>query len=194
MCIPLLQRWASENLVAFNGGRSPDPGGKGSFGKSKGCWFAAWSTFAAYLKPSNRAEYAPCLLSFLHVVASLWPLAAPPPSAPFHHQRWGWRSFLVFRLSLAYLPPTNPLLASPMGQLDHNLICHLRQTQTLRMYLVVSHRSMGILPIPVLGIYCLCLMNLLQSLSLFSKSQARSFIFLDATWKCHPMYLFFCQM
>lgn len=174
-------------------GKKSRSGRRGSFGRVKDaglqCGAHLWHT-----KLTNRADSVPCLLSFLHVVASFWPLVAPPPSAAFHHQRWGWRSFLVFRLSLAWLLPPTPCLHPPWLNLTTP---HLSPQTDSDSENVLSGQSQvhGDPSHPSFAENILPVFNELTNLSLsFSKSQARSLIFLDATWKCHPLYLFFCQM
>lgn len=130
-------------------------------------------------------------LLFLYVVASLQSSVAPPSSKTNAGASglWSWPSF-----------PKGPLpcLHPPLVSLTWTSL----STPTERTYLVVNSRYTSTLPIPVLGINWLCLWNVLffQTLSLcvfcfvlfrvFLQVSGKVFDFLDATWKCHPLYFF----
>lgn len=117
----------------------------------------------------------------LHVATSLQSSVAPPPSPKAQTQR---PSGLLSRFVAAF-----PRLHSPLVHLTSTWLF----TQAdLKRTLVVSSRYASTFPIPVLGINWLCLWNVLffkLSLSFFFFS-SKSLVFLDATWKCHPLYLF----
>lgn len=146
---------------------------------------------------------------FLHVIVALLssvarPTSAAPPSPPqFTHliiKDTNSRNFWAFVLVLLFLmaPPPRPP-PSPRSCL-HPLLVNLTSTS---LFTPTDSENVlsGQFQVPEHLLHAtfgntLCLWNVLSSNSLFlyfSKSQARFLIFLDATWKCYPVY-FFCQM